>query len=139
MLTIDFVAGRVRGELRLAPGEIRLLEREIGHALRLREPETVSCAYINEETMQKLNKQFRGKDAPTDVLAFAYPDEEVIGEVLVCPAVARRQALHVNRTAKQEAKELIVHGVLHVFGFDHIHPKDERVMLSLQKKILDRL
>ncbi|NBS41563.1 rRNA maturation RNase YbeY [bacterium] len=102
-------------------------------ALKPRRETLLSVAFVSEKEMRRLNKQWRGKDKPTDVLSFES------GEILICYPVARRQAADLRHSIRDEVVFLLVHGVLHAFGFDHIDPSDAKRMFPLQTKILMRL
>lgn len=80
-----------------------------------------------------MNKAYRGKDKVTDVLSFQE------GEILLCYAQAKRQAAELGHSVRDENIFLLVHGLLHVFGYDHEKPADARRMFPLQKRILDSL
>lgn len=123
--TIDEVLGAIKSEL------------DIGDV-------SISAAFVDEEQIRELNKEYRGKDKVTDVLSFSYADngkveDDVVGEVLICYTQAKRQAQEVNHSVRDEVIFLLVHGILHVFGYDHIEEADRDVMFPLQEKILERL
>jgi probable rRNA maturation factor len=85
-----------------------------------------------------------GKDAPTDVLSFPLELEEPplpdlpweVGEVIISAERAQEQAIEYQHTLERELCFLFVHGLLHVLGFDHMEPGDEKDMFSRQKEIL---
>jgi len=71
-----------------------------------------------------LNRQYRGRDYATDVLSFSYPDETVegvpfLGEIVIAPEIAWRHAYRWNSGVEREIRKLLVHGILHLLGFDH--------------------
>ena len=148
MIRIEYVPGRSRGEGRLSEAAVKRAAGVVSKALKLGEPLTVSVALVDAPTMRRLNKTYGGKDAVTDVLAFQYDEPAegseqsrrgAFGEVVICPSRAREQAREAGRSLKEEMIELLVHGLLHVFGYDHIKPKDAHVMLPLQKHIVTKL
>ncbi|MDQ2650406.1 MAG: rRNA maturation RNase YbeY [Actinomycetota bacterium] len=123
----------------------------------------LSVLFVDESVMADLNKRFMDKDGPTDVLAFPIddpidpgrwpdsgstgPDREppevnelpmLLGDVVVCPAVAARQAPEHAGSYDDELALLIVHGVLHVLGMDHAEPDEEAVMQARERELLDR-
>lgn len=111
----------------------------------------LSILLVDMPYMAKLNQHWMGGDGPTDVLAF--PMEEgtidtgpqdlsggeptLLGDVVLCPEVADRQAVQAGHSAADELHLLTVHGVLHLLGYDHAEPEDEREMFALQAKLLD--
>jgi probable rRNA maturation factor len=71
--------------------------------------------------MQALNRDWKDHDRPTDVISFALPgpDGELVGDVYICPAVARASARELGIPVRQELVRLVIHGTLHVLGYDH--------------------
>jgi probable rRNA maturation factor len=111
----------------------------------------LSILLVDLAYMAELNHRWMGGDGPTDVLAF--PMEEgtidpgpnelgggeptLLGDVVLCPEVATRQAEQANHETTEELDMLTVHGVLHLLGYDHAEPEEEREMFALQAKLLD--
>lgn len=77
--------------------------------------------FVGSTRMRALNLEWKGHDRPTDVLSFALPGPtgDLIGDVYICPAVARSEAKRLEIPARQELIRLVVHGTLHVLGYDH--------------------
>ncbi|HET8618565.1 MAG TPA: rRNA maturation RNase YbeY [Acidimicrobiales bacterium] len=123
----------------------------------------LSLLFVDEAAMAELNKRFMDADGPTDVLAFplddpvvagrwpdastAGPDRDdpdpgdlplLLGDVVVCPAVAERQAPSHAGSYDDEMALLVVHGVLHVLGHDHAEPDETAVMQARERELLDR-
>ncbi|MBW3620041.1 MAG: rRNA maturation RNase YbeY [Actinobacteria bacterium] len=104
----------------------------------------VSVLLVDRGTMAALNEQHMGKAGPTDVLAFPIdePGESapagpaVLGDVVLCPAVAAEQAADLGRSEHEELRLLTVHGILHLLGMDHADPVDEREMFGLTDELL---
>ncbi|MCQ2382662.1 MAG: rRNA maturation RNase YbeY [Clostridia bacterium] len=102
----------------------------------------VNYAFVSPHRIHILNRKFRQVNKVTDVLSF--PDGDInpetkrrfMGDVLICRKIAKRQAKELGNTLEREITFLQVHGTLHLFGFDHIEPEDERKMLGLQRKIM---
>lgn len=82
---------------------------------------TISVTFLGPARMRRLNQEWKGHDLPTDVLSFALPgpDGELLGDVYVCPAVARSGAQALGISPREELIRLVVHGTLHVLGYDH--------------------
>lgn len=94
--------------------------------------------------MQVLNKNYRGKNYPTDVLSFPVPEPfarmGILGELVICLPVLKAQAVEQKHSASLELDILLVHGVLHLLGFDHeLGPKQAREMASWEAKLLASL
>jgi rRNA maturation RNase YbeY len=105
-----------------------------------------SLVLVSNHQIQKLNKEWMDKDRPTDVLSFplsleAPPSVELpweVGEIIISVEKADEQARSFGHGLQREMAFLFVHGMLHVLGFDHIEPADEKDMFGRQKRILDR-
>jgi len=92
-----------------------------------RETETLSLAFVDKAEIEKLNKEFRKKDKPTDVLSFDLKREGYLGEIVICPEVVKEK--------EEDLIEVFVHGILHLCGYDHEKSeKDAKIMEDLQKK-----
>lgn len=102
-------------------------------------PVEVSVAFVDDETMRELNATWRGIDAPTDVLSFEcdapgdpdLPEGEPVelGDIMLAPAVIARQAPTFDATPVEECRLMLVHGLLHLLGYDHI-AEDEAVLME---------
>jgi len=103
--------------------------------------------FVDDAYIQGLNQQYRGIDAPTDVLSFAmqegepFPEEGelILGDVVISLETARRQASEYGHSLAREVAYLAVHGVLHLLGYDHGGEDDRRVMRNKEEEILARL
>src|SRR5260221_14466727 len=86
-----------------------------------KERENISIAFVTPQEIQKLNKKYRKKDKPTDVLSFEkvsdFKDE--MSEVIICPEVVRSNASDSQLSFKKELSKILIHGVLHALGYDH--------------------
>jgi len=102
--------------------------------LKPRKDVELSIAFVGEREMRALNKKWRGHDYVTDVLSF-----ETSNEILLCYPQAVRQAKEMGHSTRDELVFLIVHGILHTFGYDHIEPKDAKKMFPRQTRILSTL
>lgn len=97
----------------------------------------LSVVFLDEKDAKRINWQYRSKDYATDVLSFETDDPEAIGELVMCPQVLKKQALENKLTYEDEVTRMIVHGVLHLLGFDHeLSPEDDKKMMQLQEQIL---
>jgi probable rRNA maturation factor len=110
-------------------------------------PESVgyTVSFVSQPEIKKLNKQFRGIDRVTDVLSFPDGDtdpetkKKFLGDILICRAVAKRQAELYGQTLTREVAFLQIHGLLHLFGFDHQTESEEQIMREKQRAILNEL
>lgn len=109
-------------------------------------PDTIelSIALVEDDEMAHLNEQYRGVVGPTDVLSFgcddpcpAASDEPIaLGDVIIAPDIARRQAAELGTTVEDELDLLLVHGVLHLLGYDHEADEDAAVMQAREHVVL---
>lgn len=105
----------------------------------------LSIALVDEDEIATLNEKYRGIAGPTDVLSFGCDDpcptpgnEPItLGDVVIAPAAAERQAAELGHTVEHELDVLLVHGVLHLLGYDHEDDDDAAVMDARQTAILD--
>ncbi|HET6352286.1 MAG TPA: rRNA maturation RNase YbeY [Coriobacteriia bacterium] len=131
------------------PLDLETFERLAAFVLEREEvPDAVelSVALVDIEEMTELNGQYRGKEGPTDVLSFPCDDpcmlaeegEEVaIGDVVIAPVIAEQQALEYGHTVEEELNLLLVHGVLHLLGYDHIEDDDAAAMQARERALLE--
>jgi probable rRNA maturation factor len=128
-------------------GELALLSRHVLDAMRVHRQAELSVVLVDEPAMEQLNRQWMDESGPTDVLSFPMDelrpgsaDEEpqpgLLGDVVLCPQVARRQARTAGHSSEEELLLLTTHGILHLLGFDHAEPDEEKEMFELQRKLL---
>ena len=124
----------------------------------------LSMLFVDEAAMAELNKRFLGKEGPTDVLAFPIDDDDVVeggrspdslgpgagvdfentdppnllGDVVVCPAVAARNAPDHAGTYDDEMALLVVHGILHILGMDHVDNEEAEAMEARERELLEQ-
>lgn len=109
----------------------------------------VDVSLVDEPTIQQINRDYRGIDRVTDVISFAFEDDDsplgringedvpkMLGEIFICLPRALRQAQEIGNTSERELQFLFIHGLLHLLGYDHMTPEDEAIMFPLQEKIL---
>jgi probable rRNA maturation factor len=101
--------------------------------------ETVVMNFVDAKEMKRLNKQFRGKDYATDVLSFAPSEPGSLGELVFCSDVLMKQAKDHSLSFEFELSYMIIHGLLHLLGYDHEQSvAEERRMFKLQDKVFAR-
>ncbi len=122
----------------------------------------LALLFVDEASIAELNLRFMGHEGPTDVLAFPIDDDDVaigrspdgsssgpdrgpvddipllLGDVVICPAVAARNAPSHAGTYDDEIALLVVHGILHVLGHDHAEPEETQVMQARERDLLDQ-
>jgi probable rRNA maturation factor len=115
--------------------------------LKLHELVELGVTFIDEGPMADLHIKWMDEPGPTDVLSFpmdelrpgsdmSNPSEGILGDIVVCPQVAIKQAIVANHETMNEILMLVTHGMLHLVGFDHAKPEEEAEMFSLQRKLL---
>jgi len=104
----------------------------------------VTVRIVDEQESNELNLEYRGKDKPTNVLSFPFEAPEhvelnLLGDLVVCAPVVKQEAKEQQKTEESHWAHMIVHGVLHLQGFDHITDDEAEVMEGLEIKILNDL
>jgi len=92
----------------------------------------LSVVFLSPGRIKKLNKEYRKKNRPTDVLSFLYNKKE--GEIVICPEEVKKNAKRYNSTFKREMARVLIHGLLHLFGYNH--EKSKKEAQSMEKKEL---
>lgn len=133
--------------------ELSRLARFAMDRMRVHPQAELCIKLVDEATIAELNQQWMDKSGPTDVLAFPMdelrpglvdeePEEGVLGDLVVCPGVAERQATEARANGQtgystaDEVNLLTVHGILHLLGYDHAEPEEHREMFALQARLL---
>ena len=95
----------------------------------------ISIALVDESRIAELNQQYRQHNGPTDVLSFSYENNEIVleGELILCPVVIKKNALEDEIEFREELSKNIIHGILHIIGYEH-----GEKMFSLQNNILNK-
>ena len=109
----------------------------------LEEPELTIRLVDNPES-QQLNHEYRGKDKPTNVLSFPFeaPPEvpiPLLGDLIIAVPVVEQEAIEQNKTSRAHWAHMVVHGCLHLLGYDHIKDEEAEIMESLEREILAQL
>ena len=118
--------------------------------LKLKFDPIISVSRVDNEFIHKMNKEYRGIDRPTDVISFAFLDNEdrqsayqgkepvCLGDIYISIDKAIEQAKEYGHPLKRELSFLFVHGLLHLLGYDHMTEEDEKIMFKLQDEILPK-
>ena len=104
----------------------------------------VSVYIVDEAESQELNAQYRGKDKPTNVLSFPadIPDEvgvPLLGDLVICAPVVEREAQEQGKTLDAHWAHMLVHGTLHLLGYDHVEDDEADVMEALETRLITQL
>ncbi len=102
----------------------------------------LSVALVDDAAMTRINAAWRGHESVTDVLAFSLATGEhtefrgeLLGDVVIAPMVAARQAIELGHSLDEEMLRLLIHGVLHLLGHDHVQEEEARVMQAREREI----
>lgn len=149
LLNIDFLdeTGKVK------ESDVQLVERLLQHAAtveQIEEGTELSVTFVTNEEIQEINKQYRDKDAPTDVISFALEElgegetaiiaegmPRILGDIIISIDRTYEQAEDFGHSFERELGFLAIHGFLHVLGYDHMTPEDEKLMFGKQDEILE--
>ena len=98
-----------------------------------------SITLVDDKQIHKLNKQYRGIDKPTNVLSFELGDDVLLGDIFISLDTVKRVAKASGISVEEHTAHMVVHGMLHLQGYDHIKDKDAKVMEDKEIKILKKL
>jgi probable rRNA maturation factor len=102
----------------------------------------ISLTFVDPQEMEELHIKWMDEPGTTDVLSFPMDMPEkrgdivTLGDIVIAPAVAAKQALEAGHSTEHEIYILATHGLLHILGYDHADPDEEKVMFALQEKIV---
>ena len=127
--------------------KLSTLSRFVMDRMRVHPLAELCIKVVDEDTIATLNERWMEATGPTDVLAFPMdelrpglvnedPEEGVLGDLVICPAVAERQAKEAGHPTEDELDLLTVHGILHLLGYDHAAPDEHKEMFGLQARLL---
>ena len=161
-MTIDVFAADEQDAHPMDVARWAALARQVLTARGVKGEAEVSLLFVDEPAMAALNEQFLGKSGPTDVLSFPIEDEPgptgrspdlggsgpgtspeegtltLLGDVVICPAVAARNAIEHEVSLEDEVALLVVHGLLHLLGMDHEDDAEAERMEALEQELLTR-
>ena len=148
ILNIDFLdeTNEVKDE------HLELVEKLLQHAAKvekIEEGSEVSITFVTNEAIHEINREYRDKDQPTDVISFALEEmgegevkiigegiPRILGDIIISTDRTREQAAEYGHSFERELGFLAVHGFLHLLGYDHMTEQDEKEMFSKQDEIL---
>jgi len=99
----------------------------------------ISLVFTDDARIRKFNKEFRGKDKPTNVLSFPQKSGPLLGDVILAAETVRREAALAGKTLEDHMAHLIIHGFLHLLGYDHEEDGDAETMEAVERAALKRM
>ena len=141
----------VLNECGYAVDELELVAcaRHVMDRMKVHPDADVAISLVDEAAMTVLHEKWMDLPGPTDVMSFpmdeltpggrpdaAEPGPSMLGDIVLCPSVAARQAREAGHATEEELLLLTTHGILHLLGFDHAEPDEEREMFELQRQLL---
>ncbi|WP_088008008.1 rRNA maturation RNase YbeY [Indiicoccus explosivorum] len=150
MLTVDLLdeTGQVSDH------ELGFVQKVLARAAEAEETgeAEVSVTFVANEAIRQINREYRGKDTPTDVISFALEEADeqevaitggsevrVLGDIIISVERAKEQAAQYGHSYERELGFLAVHGFLHLLGYDHLTEEEEQAMFGRQEEILSSL
>ncbi|MBC1293113.1 rRNA maturation RNase YbeY [Listeria booriae] len=140
----------------LAPEAFELVENLLQFAadkLNIQNDSELTVTFVDNARIQEINRDYRDKDQPTDVISFALEEmgdgevaitwsedmevPRILGDIIISTERAEEQAKEYGHGFDREVGFLALHGLLHLLGYDHIEDEDEKEMFALQKEVLD--
>jgi probable rRNA maturation factor len=123
------------------------IRRTVAHTLNSvhKGDRNLSVHLIGDKKMRRLNRQYRGKDKTTDVLSFGLENgfdmvkNKEIGDIFISIPQIQRQAKVYKVPFREECVRMLIHGVLHLLGYDHVVPREAKPMFALQEKVLSEV
>ena len=134
-------------EAELDLDRVQSLAIHVRDELKLHPQVDIGVIFVDEAAMTELHIKWMDEPGPTDVLSFPMDElrpgsdllpspEGILGDIVVCPQVAAEQAVKAGHSTMEEILLLVTHGMLHLVGFDHAEPEEEKEMFGLQKQFL---
>jgi len=121
--------------------------KKILQYLKVEDNIEISILFTNDKFIRRLNKKYRGIDESTDVLSFSFQEEKeessiieeniMLGDIIISVETAQRQAYLLNHSVEKEITFLLIHGLLHLLGFDHKEGEEEKVMREKELELLN--
>ena len=138
MINVDF--NNQQDEIEISQEMLALLKKVIITAAELEgySGGEVSVAFVDNQQIKKLNNKYRDKNEATDVLSFPI-DDEMLGDIIISSLRAAEQAEEYGHSLKRELAYLTVHGMLHLFGYDHHSQEEKNEMRQKEERVLTQL
>ena len=127
--------------------EFAALARYVLEEMRVHPQAELSILFVTSDVMAELHERWMDEPGPTDVLSFPMdelrpgrageePQPGTLGDIVLCPEVAVKQARDAGHSTVEELLLLTTHGILHLLGYDHAEPEEEKEMFALQRRLL---
>lgn len=112
----------------------------VSKIIKIKRKKNISLAIVSASVMKSLNNKYRRKNYPTDVLSFEnFDGGSEIGEIIICWPIVKKQAKIQGHSTNKEFIILLIHGILHLFGYDHVRIKNAKVMEAIERKLRKEL
>jgi len=116
----------------------------ISKNLKIKDNLYFDCSFVSLKKIHQINLSYRHIDKPTDVISFAFHDNQelitpLLGEIFICEPIAKIQAKDNKHSLNYELAFLFIHGLLHLLGYDHLNHNDEKMMFKIQNQIINQL
>jgi len=132
--------------IKLNQRKIKEIIKKVLQYLKVDEETEVSVLFTDDKFIRSLNNKYRGIDKPTDVLSFSLQEgavkspeiesDKLLGDIIISAETAQRQADNLNHSIEKELTVLLIHGLLHLTGYDHEKDKDYKIMREKESEIL---
>lgn len=117
-----------------------LQQKKLRNKKNLTAKKEITFVFLPADQMKAINTQYRGKKKPTDVLSFASVEEDSLGELLFCLPVLKKQAKAQKHSLDHELLYMMIHGVLHLLGYDHeLSKSEEKLMFQIQDSCFEHV
>lgn len=129
----------VEGKSPLKEDQLAKIAQAINDIIKNKQPRNIGLSFVTEKKIRELNKNYADNDYVTDVLSFEYGLDDTFGDIAICEKVAQIQAKEYSLSLESELTLLIIHGTLHLFGYDHQNKADTASLDWLQGDIMKTL
>ena len=99
----------------------------------------VSIVLVDDKEIKKINREYRNINKPTNVLSFELGDDELLGDIYISLDTVIKEAKQENISVEHHTAHMVVHGVLHLLGYDHLNEKELEYMLEQQQKSMEKV
>lgn len=133
------ISFQVEGRTQLKKELLDKIGQSISNSLSLGRDEVIGLSFVGSDKIKQLNHEYADNDYATDVLSFYYGGEGTLGDIAICPEIAQMQANEHHVSFESELALLLIHGTLHLLGYDHQNESGSSSMDKLQSDIMKSL